>query len=209
MAYILGFFVADGYMVKTNRNTHFISFQITDRNLLYAIRDQLNSNHAVRVIQKNIKWKPCYKIQFGSKVMFADLTALGMTQGKSKTVQVPNIPERYVSHFIRGYFDGDGSVHFGEYFARDRGKKRVTFMSTFTSGSSRFLEQIRIVLQDKADIKGGTLYKKPRGYQLAFSYHDSVRLFRSMYSDLSERDIYLDRKYNKFKKAIEKMYGNI
>lgn len=45
MAYVLGFFTADGSMYKTKRGTHFIDFQITDKELLEGIRDALSSNH--------------------------------------------------------------------------------------------------------------------------------------------------------------------
>ena len=39
MAYILGFFTADGSMYRTNRKTHFIAIEITDKELLEKIRD--------------------------------------------------------------------------------------------------------------------------------------------------------------------------
>jgi hypothetical protein len=35
MAYVLGFFTADGSMIRNKRGAHFIEFQITDKNLLY------------------------------------------------------------------------------------------------------------------------------------------------------------------------------
>ena len=39
MAYVLGFFAADGSMYRTNRGTYFIEFQITDKDLLLKIRE--------------------------------------------------------------------------------------------------------------------------------------------------------------------------
>jgi len=47
MAYILGFFTADGTMIKNRRGAHFIEFQITDRNLLRKIKRSFGSNHKI------------------------------------------------------------------------------------------------------------------------------------------------------------------
>jgi hypothetical protein len=47
-----------------------------------------------------------------SKKMHADLVKLGCTPKKSFTITFPKdkIPEELLSHFIRGYFDGDGCL---------------------------------------------------------------------------------------------------
>ncbi|MEK7144930.1 MAG: hypothetical protein AAB794_03715 [Patescibacteria group bacterium] len=38
MAYVLGFFAADGYMTLNKRGAHFWSIQITDKNILEGIK---------------------------------------------------------------------------------------------------------------------------------------------------------------------------
>ena len=49
MAYVLGFFAADGNMIKNKRGAHFIEFQITDKNLLEKIRELLGSNQKIAI----------------------------------------------------------------------------------------------------------------------------------------------------------------
>lgn len=194
-------------MVRTNRNTCFMSFQITDKDLLYNIRECLGSNHVIKEITYSKKWKTGYRLQIGSKCMFADLQKLGMFQGKSKRMQFPKVPQKYLRDFIRGYFDGDGCVLFSTYYAKDRDKMRKVFMSTFSSGSKLFLQQLKEVLHKEGVVSGGSLYAKSRGNQLSFSYHDSVNLFNFMYSSVSEGDIFLKRKYQSFRTAVQEMYG--
>jgi len=47
--------------------------------------------------------------------MHSDLIDKGVTPRKSLTLKPPvGIPERLTRHWIRGYFDGDGCVHFRE-----------------------------------------------------------------------------------------------
>ena len=35
----------------------------------------------------------------------------GLTPKKSHTMKLPDIPDAYFFHFVRGYFDGDGGVY--------------------------------------------------------------------------------------------------
>ena len=47
MAYVLGFFAADGSMVKNTRGAHFIEFTITDRIVLEQLRKVTGSTHRI------------------------------------------------------------------------------------------------------------------------------------------------------------------
>ena len=52
IAYVLGFFAADGNMTKNKRGAHFIEFQITDQDLLIKIKKLLGSNHKIGIRKK-------------------------------------------------------------------------------------------------------------------------------------------------------------
>jgi DNA-binding transcriptional regulator WhiA len=80
MAYVLGFFAADGSMYRTRRGTHFIEFQITDEDLLLKIQKALWSNHKItQRTRGNKRHKSIYRLQIGSKEIFSDFSNLGMT----------------------------------------------------------------------------------------------------------------------------------
>jgi len=71
MAYVLGFFAADGSMVKNKRGAHFIDFHINDGELLDKIRLTLDSNHKISIQDgRNKNWKSCYRLQIGSKEIY-------------------------------------------------------------------------------------------------------------------------------------------
>src|SRR5438270_57920 len=57
-----------------------------------------------------INGKISYSLRICDPVVFADLVKLGITERKSLTLTPPIIPKRLIRHFVRGYFDGDGSV---------------------------------------------------------------------------------------------------
>lgn len=203
MAYVLGFFTADGNMIKNKRGAHFIEFQITDKKILEKIRNILCSNHKITIRKRNIKYKLSYRLQIGSKEIFNDLEKLGLTPRKSKTVKLPIIPDKYFYHFTRGYFDGDGNVTIGTYKRKDRNNYlSKIIMSGFTCGSKNFLLKLWKNLKKIANISGGTLYYHRGAYRLYFSINDSKKLYKFMYRN-STNKLFLIRKKEVFEKYFK------
>lgn len=202
MAYVLGFFAADGCMIKNNRGAHFIEFYITDKNILEKIRYVMGSNHKISERRRNLKWKTAYRLQVGSKKMFDDLILLGMSPTKSKTLKFPSVPMEYLKDFTRGYFDGDGNVYANEYRRKDRSKLSITLLSGFTCGSRSFLEKLHKKLRRLAKLSGGTLFDKNGYYNLYYSVKDSCKLYDFMYN--TESDLFLLRKKSIFEKFFKK-----
>ncbi len=204
MAYVLGYFAADGSMLRNKRGAHFIEFTTTDRILLRHLLTTTNSNHKVQTRSrkgKKANWKIQYRIQIGSKEWFTDLIALGFTERKSLSLCFPLIPKSCVAHFIRGYFDGDGCVYFQHLKYADRVKKRWVLQTLFTSGSRLFLVSLHETLK-RHGIKKGSLRKKTRGFELVFSHHDSLALYKLMYHTNPTSSLFLPRKRVKLERAI-------
>ncbi len=81
---MLGFFTADGSMIKNKRRAPFIEFNSTDRELIEKTKIALGSNYKISPCRKNTKWKQAYRLQIGSREMFNDLFMMGLIQNKSK-----------------------------------------------------------------------------------------------------------------------------
>ena len=199
MAYVLGFIYADGNIIYTKRGTWFWSLQITDKEILEDIKVVLDSGHIISKKRKYNNQKQSYRLQIGSKEMCSDLIRLGLTERKSKTILLPEIPKRYFPDFLRGYFDGDGGVWVG--FKNKRKKHKVCIISTyFTSGSEEFLISLEGILY-KNGLMGGSLVKKTRGFDLKYSVKDSLILYKIMYNKGCV--LFLKRKKDKFEKYIK------
>lgn len=199
MAYVLGFFTADGNMIENKRGAHFIEFQITDKDLLYKIRDLLGSNHKITERNRNKKWKKSFRLQIGSKVIFNDLLKLGLTPNKSKTIDLPIVPDKYLPHFVRGYFDGDGNVVSGYFDRCDRKNKAYVLTTRFTSGSELILNNLKNNLSRLLGTTGSS-HHRDNTWRLNYSINDSKKLFRFMYNDdRVDGLIYLERKYRIYK----------
>ncbi len=205
MAYVLGYFAADGAMIRNKRKAHFIEFTSTDRALLNLVRRVVVSTHKIQKRERKngrTHWKAQYRLQIGSKEWFDDLTLLGFTQNKSRVLTFPNVPKKYFADFVRGYFDGDGCVYFNSdlYYA-NRKQARAILMTLFTSGSKPFLEQLWMQLKVRG-VTGGSIQKKNRGFELRFSHKDSVALHRVLYHTCKVPGLWLPRKRDKLERAI-------
>lgn len=210
MAYVLGFFAADGYITLNNRGGEFWSIQITDKKLLESIKKVIDAEHKIGIrLPRKINESILYRLQIGSKEMCNDLRKLGFPEKKTKNLAIPNIPDQYFSDFTRGYFDGDGNVWMG-YIHKDRNKKiyNLTIQTVFTSCSFDFLKQFHLKLNDQG-LKGGSLQQSRTSQgnysRLKFSVEDSLKLYDFMYNS-NIRDflgLFLNRKkriFEKFKK---------
>ena len=93
----------------------------------------------------------------------------------------------------------DGCVHFKKYWRKDRAKLEWQFTARFTSGSKEFL----VGLWEILEVNGGHISEKKGGYELVFSRHDSLALFKCMYHNEASKSLCLERKRQIFLKAIE------
>jgi len=206
MAYVLGFFAADGNMIRTKGGGFYIGFRITDVVVLHLMRQAMGSTHTIgEKIRRNPREKLQYSLQIGSRKMFEDLQKYGMTPKKSHSLALPAIPDEYVSHFIRGYFDGDGCIYFKRLQFADRKNPRWILQSVFTCGSKTFLMDLHTLLK-KYGVNGGSIRNKARGYDLSLSHKDSLALYSLMYDTISTTDLYLPRKHEKFSQAVQNLY---
>jgi hypothetical protein len=200
MAYVLGFFAADGSMNRNKRGGCYIEFQITDGDLLKKIRALLQSDNVISVRKRAANWQPIHRLQIGSRVIFGDLARLGFVQNKTAVLSLPSIPEDFFSHFVRGYFDGDGNVWSGIIHKLDRPHPSRALAICFTSGSEGFLQSLKDELRIFANTTGGSLCYS-RAFRLRYASEDSLKLYRFMYYDSG--GLYLPRKKEVFDSFVK------
>jgi len=208
MAYVLGFFAADGTMTKTKRGGKYIAFHITDKELLEDIRLLMESEHKIAVRVRDPRWKLGYRMQIGSKKLFDDLTSFGFTPNKSNSLNLPNIPQEYFGEYVRGYFDGDGCVYYNEVQFSDRKNKKHVLQVRFTCGDRGYLENFLKIMHVVARLTGGSVFQKHKkqAFELVFSQRDCLALYAFMYNNTQTCGVRLERKFEKFTHAIRIMY---
>lgn len=223
MAWVLGLLFTDGnFYSKANvdgKGTQFrVSLYSIDCDMLTNVRKHLNSTKPIiKSPQSYDKTKHIYRLEFYREKMREDLIRLGLIERKSLIMKFPAVPEPYLRHFIRGCWDGDGSVYI------ESGKLRASFIS----GSEEFINSLVIKLYEagvyrarlhcKSDAKFKRWRYLPNEYPLkvhkerrsksgAFYIKISSReslenLYHCLYDGVDE-SVYLRRKYEIFVKGL-------
>lgn len=187
-AYILGFFYADGcnYMPK---QTVSMSLQEEDYDILERIRNTIGSERPLEFIDYSNKhnfgynYENQWRLLLFSKHICDSLNAIGMTPAKSLTLEFPNIVPSLYRHFIRGYFDGDGTI----------GKNTSGLVSTFS-----FCNTVRKILHNELNIEGRISEASNHNgitTTLMLRKEETIRFCNWIYEDAN---LYMERKYNRF-----------
>ena len=144
MAYVLGFIATDGNIYKkpkTNSEVLSIAIQKQDCWLLSRITNVLKVDNPV----KSLNNKYCH-ISISLHGMLEAFSKWGITERKSLTLKFPkNLPKVMVSHFIRGVFDGDGTIT----FKYDRKRQRFTQSVRIVTASFEFAQDLYKILLSK------------------------------------------------------------
>lgn len=186
-AYIYGFLYADGSVYG---NTVAIGINTIDSYILEFIMRELNSENGINrdIRYSTFGMKDISHISFTSEKMVKDLMKYGMVYQKSIYAEkIPELASDLVRHFIRGYFDGNGTV----YIDKKSQKNKFGFYST-----ESLLLKIQKLLSEEINLSVNKIYKKEGCYLLSYSKKKDIVAFYNYIYDNAE--IYLKRKKDKF-----------
>lgn len=111
-AYLLGFFAADGHIEKRkDYYTYCLKIGLHKKDIeILELFNKYIANNLVKINYPKTK-ETMVTISIHSTKIGEDLLKLGYDNKKTYTCNtLPNINEKFINHFIRGYFDGDGSI---------------------------------------------------------------------------------------------------
>ena len=186
-AYWLGFLYADGYNNEKD-NLIRINLQKKDEQHLQKFLNAINGqNFEIKYQNKDNKHDISY-ITICDKKLSEDLSKHGCFQNKTNKITFPQIDEKLYFHFIRGYFDGDGSLY---YLTRNNHK----YFGFHLLGTSDFLNKVREIFHKEKlalERKGEFLYS----FNLSGN-KQILEIMNCLYQN-ADSSIWLDRKKDKF-----------
>ncbi len=193
MAYVLGWIISDGNIPNTLKCFRICS---TDIAHLRKIADLFSSGHhiIIRKFPPSSNWRTAGDLSVGRRRMVKSLLRLGVTPQKSKTITMPEVPDVYFKHFLRGVFEGDG--HVGVKLGK---KKYPQIKVVIVSGSYNFLNEVGKKIETIIGPRYKGLYCDKAGtWHLSYySNADCFAIYKAMYAGVPSSMI-LDRKFNVF-----------
>ena len=159
-AYFLGYLTTDGYLVEGPRR-YVVTLTSVEPDIPRAFAAALGNLPVYEIPPSGVR-RPSteYRVSVCSKAMVEDLVALGLRQAKSgKETFCEAVPSDLTRHYLRGLFDGDGSL--GTYdYSPYRAQHRISLVGSFS-----LLSRVATVLAESLNIpmasvrcKAGSLY---------------------------------------------------
>lgn len=185
-AYWLGFLYADGCIHQGQYDYRIeLGLAKQDYNHLVKYKNFIGKDNKISFREKTAS----YRYSFRDKKVHSDLINLGCVPNKSLILKFPSedqVPHEWLSSFMRGYFDGDGSLW------ESNNRLGVSILSSYD-----FLNQMREHVKEFANMKIGPIHKElPNGGQrIGISGKKAMSFLDWIYKDAA---IYLDRKYFKY-----------
>lgn len=202
-AYWLGFMFADGYIVNHEDNYGQDQFGISvaedSADIIEKFKASLKATNPIRYDYSDKKFgkQTLHKLVLCSQKTVNDLIDKGCTKQKTLTLEPPkHVPKNLIRHFLRGFFDGDGTL------CRSQ-KKNSTYTGFYVSFTTT-----KVVAEWICSIMGmGSVYKEERRentwYWRLNGNQQVIKFYHYLYD---EATLWMDRKYNKFQELLEK-YG--
>jgi hypothetical protein len=147
MAYVLGYWFADGNMYfQSGAGGYFVSIGSKDVEHLQYMQEVIGAGTLRQKTRSEV-----YELVICRKAVFDDLLQLGGRVRKSLTLTWPSVPSEFLTDFIRGYIDGDGSLDWKET------QPRITAV-----GSENFLMGMASAIEMTAGIATPTYHHHGR-----------------------------------------------
>jgi hypothetical protein len=202
--YLAGFIAADGSL-QNKKHSKILKIALSRKDLghLEKIKFLLESNNPIKnyITKPSRLVKTCNEyseLSIVSDKIYNDLGNFNIVPNKTFIYSMPNwlIAHPLVSHFMRGYNDGDGTFsHCG------LGKRRTVIQLSFSIiGTENFINQYKAILINNCNINNTKIIKIGNVYRLCYSGNKNIyKIVNFLYKDTT---IFLDRKYNLIKHFI-------
>lgn len=218
-AYFLGLLAADGNVSKrTTKNAQAItrlSLQQYDKQILEIFKIYLDSKQPLYKKERinNNDTNYMYSLELVSDKFANDLSKYNIVPNKTYEYEMVELNENMMSHYFRGYFDGDGSILCSNNIYHAPSQYDITI-----SGFVHNLEKMQQYLFNhdiKCVVSIDNREEKKNKYNLPFgnlrfnNIENKYKFIKYIYQD--KRDIYFARKKylsDCFTNSIQQNYSN-
>ena len=195
MAWVLGLLFADGNLKKNKPE-----FRLNQRNQegLQKVLNLMRSSHTIAAKEKKsykgmISGK-IYSFSIYNKKLYNDLLNLGLTPAKSTERKFPDVPPKYMNHFIRGLYDGDGSFHINRFDG--------AIISQYRNGSLDFITSVTNILQKELNIPI-TIHRNKKFNTYYIKIQQKIKELAAYLYKCASEAVYLTEKYENIRNLLD------
>lgn len=198
-AYWLGFMYADGYIVNNENRYGEDAFGITlaedSIDAIEKFKISLNATNPILYDNSKKIGQKQVKLVCRSQKTVNDLIKHGVVKNKSLILKPPTqVPENLLQHFIRGFFDGDGSLT--QYKHKECNYIAYNINFTTTYDMAKWLQETLQI--------GGIFPDKRREQTWYYAIGGNQQVLTFCHYIYDNATIWLDRKYERYQEFLLK-----
>lgn len=196
-AYFLGLIYTDGNVRKIKDSGQIrLQLQLRDEEIIQKFKNEINSD--CNLIYDRRIGKECVGIEITNNKLFNDLYNLGVIPNKTYlSNSLPKVPQEFLIPFLRGLFDGDGSLSYKENY----NEVHVSFINY----NYEIVEEFQLIIDN--------LINKKEHNKIIHNINDFGSSYRCQWRgrrqvlkilDLlyNNSNIYLKRKFDKYQRLL-------
>ena len=203
-AYWLGFMFADGYITnyanRYGQDQFGLSVAKEDVEILYKFKKSLEATNPIHIYERNpnTNGQSLCRLHLTSQKTVDDLIKHGCVKQKSIVLKPPTgVPNNLIKDFIRGFFDGDGSITKSKNDNYHNTNGYIYGINITTT------KEMALWLQANFDM-GSVIKESRREHTYYYSlggHRQVIAFYHQLYDNAT---IYMTRKYLRFKELLAK-----
>jgi len=194
-AYFLGLLYADGCVqIKNNAYVMSLKLKNNDEYIIEKFRNIMSPSSPIKISYGKYSY-----FRINQKEICEQLISLGCVPNKSLILKFPtdNLPKELISHFLRGYSDGDGCIY------KNKLKYGINTIWKIVS-TKQFCDQTAKIIKEQFNINCSQYLTCPNNQittTLSIGGNLQVKIILDwLYKDAT---IYLPRKFEKYQEFIK------
>lgn len=189
-AYWLGFLIADGCINKSNGVRRRLRFYLAkkDEDMIKQFAKDIDYKGKLRLSEK------FPGITFSDPIFCGHLIRLGYLDWKKGNPRIlDSIPDNFMHHFIRGFFDGNGYIA----MLKNKSKSKMFYVHFCTDKRhTKCLEAIKNIICDQANVSKRGLKIRQTACEIKWNGNLQIsRIGNWLYKDATRK---MNRKYIRF-----------
>lgn len=204
MAWLLGFIASDG-TIRKDSNEIKIGLAIKDKEILEKIKAELKLQSNVKEYTTNNGYD-CCTLCWTCQTHKEDLATFHIVPNKTFSLLPPDkLDKKYWIDYIRGYFDGDGSINL---IANSNGRGNGNLRWQVCAATPTMLQWIVDYFYDEYNIPKVSIQKqlRPNAKNPLYSIQYSSIATRKIYTILyTPNSLFLKRKKEHFEEILSKV----
>ena len=195
-SYILGLLMADGCVRAHKNGNLYLTLELIDKEIIERVQKELKSDSKIYESNRKRDYikneKPTYTFSITDTKLCNDLGKYGVVPMKTKATDwlTQDIPDNLKRHYLRGLFDGDGSI--GHYKGR--------WYISLINNHPKFLQDVGQWIEDLTGFGCPKVSKTSTSNRIIYTDKKAKAIMKLLYQD---NNISIERKQKLADQAIE------